>query len=73
MRPIANDYGGHPNFEASRAPENANGATSSITYVDERGSKALRDSRPLCNSSSTIDMSARMFVVGRRVLAIVIS
>ncbi len=28
---------------------------------------------PICNSSSTIDMTARMFVVGRRVLPIVIS
>nr|VFK45843.1 MAG: RHS repeat-associated core domain-containing protein [Candidatus Kentron sp. TC] len=37
MRLIANDYGEHPNFDASQAPENANGATSSITYVDERG------------------------------------
>nr|VFK79234.1 MAG: YD repeat-containing protein [Candidatus Kentron sp. SD] len=37
MRLIANDYGEHPNFDASEAPENANGATSSITYVDERG------------------------------------
>nr|VFK16802.1 MAG: hypothetical protein BECKLFY1418C_GA0070996_10263 [Candidatus Kentron sp. LFY] len=73
MRPIANDYGQHPNFDASRAPENTNGTTSSITYVDERGSKALRHPRPLCNFSSTIDMSARMFVVGRRVLPIVIS
>nr|VFK56046.1 MAG: YD repeat-containing protein [Candidatus Kentron sp. TUN] len=37
MRLLANDYGEHPNFDASQAPENANGATSSITYVDERG------------------------------------
>nr|VFJ44556.1 MAG: RHS repeat-associated core domain-containing protein [Candidatus Kentron sp. FW] len=37
MRLIANDYGRHPNFDTSQAPENANGATSSITYVDERG------------------------------------
>nr|VFK63874.1 MAG: hypothetical protein BECKTC1821F_GA0114240_110810 [Candidatus Kentron sp. TC] len=36
MRLIANDYGEHPNFDVSQAPENANGATSSITYVDER-------------------------------------
>nr|VFK58693.1 MAG: hypothetical protein BECKTUN1418D_GA0071000_108716 [Candidatus Kentron sp. TUN] len=37
MRLLANDYGEHPNFDASQAPENSNGATSSITYVDERG------------------------------------
>nr|VFK13130.1 MAG: YD repeat-containing protein [Candidatus Kentron sp. LPFa]VFK29355.1 MAG: YD repeat-containing protein [Candidatus Kentron sp. LPFa] len=34
---MANDYGEHPNFDATQAPENINGATSSITYVDERG------------------------------------
>nr|VFK68425.1 MAG: YD repeat-containing protein [Candidatus Kentron sp. UNK]VFK73579.1 MAG: YD repeat-containing protein [Candidatus Kentron sp. UNK] len=37
MRLIANDYGQYPNFDASQAPENTNGATSSITYLDERG------------------------------------
>jgi RHS repeat-associated protein len=37
MRLIANDYGKNPNFAVAQAPENENGKTSSITYVDERG------------------------------------
>ncbi|MCF6325589.1 MAG: DUF6531 domain-containing protein [Gammaproteobacteria bacterium] len=37
MRLIANDYGQNPNFTTEQAPENGNGTTSSITYVNERG------------------------------------
>ncbi|VFM96335.1 MAG: RHS repeat-associated core domain-containing protein [Candidatus Kentron sp. G] len=37
MQLVANDYGRYPNYGADLAPENANGATSSITYTDERG------------------------------------
>ncbi len=40
MRLISNDYGNCPNCPttgATAAPENGNGKTSSITYVDERG------------------------------------
>jgi len=40
MRLIANDYGQNPNFTAAQAPENSNGTTSSITYIDERGGEA---------------------------------
>jgi len=37
MRLIANDYGKFPNYTATVAPENGNGTTSSITYINERG------------------------------------
>ncbi len=41
MRLVANDYGDCPNCDpgtsAGQRPENGNGTTSSITYVDERG------------------------------------
>jgi len=40
MRLIANDHGQFPNYTATQAPENNNGMTSSITYVDERGGES---------------------------------
>lgn len=36
----SNDYGQHPNYDVSTAPENFNSATSSITYIDERGGES---------------------------------
>ena len=37
MRLVSNDYGQNPNYDATLAPENANGKSSSVTYIDERG------------------------------------
>lgn len=40
MKLVSNDYGRYPNYESELAPENGNGKTSSITYVDERGGES---------------------------------
>jgi len=37
MKLVSNDYGQYPNYPVEQAPENENGTTSSITYVNERG------------------------------------
>ncbi len=41
MRLKSNDYGQYPNYPPSEAPENGNGITSSISYVDERGGEHI--------------------------------
>lgn len=40
MRLRSNDYGQFPNFLVADAPENENGTTSSVTYLNERGGEA---------------------------------
>jgi|GEM_PF-686870 len=37
MKLVANDYGEFPDYSSDLSPENENGLTSSITYVNERG------------------------------------
>lgn len=49
MKLVSNDHGKYPNYSTSLAPENGNGKTSSITFIDERGG----ESNFLLNDAST--------------------
>lgn len=49
MKLVSSDLGKYPNYSTSLAPENGNGKTSSITFIDERGG----ESNFLLNDAST--------------------